>query len=211
MLNNKKQRPITGNIKKLGLISTMLLQTLSLTANAQQNGFDDQFNQGLSKQIQSTQFEFGIRIPLGGSANFRNQTGSSFFASFYLPGQNSQIGLGFQRSFNSEASFQFSSLFRNPEYKVNMSLPLYERNVANASSTGSGVTMSSAYLIAIGAGLILVAAASGGGDSEDDPTPTYTLTPSKSALQKYEETISLPVCSPIPPADGNEQPCRSLL
>ncbi len=61
--------------------------------------------------------------------------------------------------------------------------------------------------MAIGVGLLLLAAAGGDGGDEDAPQIT-TLTSSGSATRRFEETLSLPMCSPTPPADGNEQPCR---
>lgn len=202
---------ISKNIKATTLILALLIQFCSLPASAQEFGFDDHHATFNQQNRHVSQFEIGIRIPfnkLNGSSQILAES-TRLYASYYLDSQSSQIGLGFSRNFGRNAQFEYASLYRNPAQNIDISLPFYESTVFNASSTGAGRGLSGTYLIGIGAGLLLLAAASGSGGEDEKASPaTNTINFGAEAVKRFEETLSLPVCSPIPPADGNEQPCR---
>ncbi len=207
MINNKNKSSIKRTVKALTLGSSLLFQGISFSAEAQDFNFGHQLTNPFAKDLSTSQFEIGIKIPLGKSGRSQQSEKSNFYVSYFLPGQDQHIGIGFSRSFGRNANYQYLTRFRDMENEVDMSLPFYASPTLNASSTGSTAGIGT-YSVVIGVGLLLLAAASGGGGDEDTPQITTTSSSLNSAVRRFEETLSLPICSPIPPADGNEQPCR---
>jgi len=206
MINNKNKSSIKRTVKALTLCSSLLFQGISFSAEAQDLNFGQQLTNPFAKNLSTTQFEIGIKIPLGKSGSSQQSEKSNLYVSYFLPGQDQHIGIGLTRSFGRNGNYQYMTRFRDMENKIDMSLPFYTQPVLNASSTGTSAGIGT-YSVAIGVGLLLLAAAGGDGGDEDAPQIT-TLTSSGSATRRFEETLSLPMCSPTPPADGNEQPCR---
>ena len=208
MINNKNKSSIKRTVKALTLGSSLLLQGISLPVLAQDFNFEQQLTNPFAKNLSSSQFEIGIKIPLGKSRSSQQLEKSNLYASYFLPGQDQHIGIGFTRSFGRNGNYQYMTRFRDIENKVDLSLPFYTQPVLHASSTGSSSGIGTYSVVAIGVGLLLLAAAGGGGD--DEPEIKFRTSSSNSAIRRFEETLALPMCSPIPPADGNEPPCRTF-
>lgn len=207
MINSKNKYSLKRTVKALTLGSSLLFQGISFSAEAQEFDFGQQLTNPFANNLNTSQFEIGINIPLGKSGNSQQSEKSNLYVSYFLPGQDQHIGIGFTRSFGRNSNYQYVTHFRDMENKIDMSLPLYTKPVLNASSTGSSSGIGT-YSLAIGVGLLLLAAAGGGGGDEDTPQITTTTTRAERVTSSFEQTLSLPICSPIPPADGNEQPCR---
>jgi len=204
-LKNKK-------IKVWALLTFFVFQAVSLPASAENSLFEHALQNSLDKKYVRSQFEIGINIPLGRAASTQLKNRSHLYASYFLPGQNQRIGIGFTHGLGNNAGYQYVTRFSDSENKIDMSLPLYTYNktVLNASSTASTTVGSTSYTWLIGAGLLVLAAAGSGGGGDDALQASPVNSFSESALSRYEKAISLPVCSPIPPADGNEEPCRNI-
>ncbi len=209
MINNKNKSSIKRTVKALTLGSSLLFQGISFSAAAQELDFGHQLTNPFAKDLSTSQFEIGIKILLGKSGRSQQSGKSNFYASYFLPGQDQHIGIGFTRSFGRNTNYQYLTRFRDMENGVDMSLPFYASPTLNASSTGSTSGIGT-YSVAIGVGLLLLAAAGGGGGDEETPQVNTTSIRAERVLRRSEEIQSLPMCSPIPPADGNEPPCRTF-
>jgi hypothetical protein len=209
MINYKNKSSIKRTVKALTLGSSLLFQGISFSAEAQEFDFGQQLTNPFAKNLSTTQFEIGIKIPLGKSGRSQQSEKSNFYVSYFLPGQDQHIGIGFTRSFGRNANYQYLTRFRDMENEVDMSLPFYASPTLNASSTGSSFGIGT-YSVAIGIGLLLLAAAGGGGGDEEAPQINTTSTRAERVTRRFEEIQNLPMCSPIPPADGNEPPCRTF-
>lgn len=210
MINNKNKSSIKRTVKALTLGSSLLFQGISFSAEAHDLNFGQQLTNPFAKNLSTSQFEIGIKIPLGKSGSPQQSEKSNFYVSYFLPGQDQHIGIGFTQSFGRNANYQYLTRFRDMENEVDMSLPFYASTTLNASSTGTSSGIGR-YSVAIGVGLLLIAAASGGGGGDEALQINTANTGISAAVSNFEQTLSLPICSPIPPADGNEQPCRTPL
>jgi len=215
MKTNKNTVSQKAHVKAGILIMAMLIQLFSSPLAAQESASNDHLSPLAAPQQRGNTLEVGFSIPLNKIHRSRQElmSSTSLYASYYASASDRQLGMRFSRNFGKNASFEYASLFRDSSHDIDISIPLYTSQVLNASSTGSTSGLSRAYLIGIGAGLLLLAAAgSGGGDEKEAVAPAATTTSwGEAALRRYEKNLSLPVCSPIPPADGNEEPCRNLL
>lgn len=200
------------NIKVWALLTVLVFQSVSLPASAENEMFQNNFQKPYEKKFMRSQFEIGINIPLGRATGSQLNNKSHLYTAYFLPGQNQRIGIGFTRGFGKSAGYQYVTRFTDAENKIDISLPLYTNTkpVFNASSTGSTTVSRTSYTWLIGAGLLVLAVAGGGGSGDDEVQASQVNSFSESALRRYEQAISLPVCSPIPPADGNEEPCRTI-
>ncbi len=200
-------------VTSITLITALFFKSFSLPVSAEELNFQNNLHHPFANRHERPQIEIGVNIPLGKSSS-NNQLGSSstFYASYYLPGQDQHVGIGFTRSFGLKGRYEYSTLFRDNENDIGMSFPFYATPVFNASSTTPTATSGlGTYSWIIGAGLLLLAGAAGGGGGDDEPPQPSLSVRAEERLRNYEKLMSLPVCSPIPPADGVEEKCRPLL